>query len=96
MEDTTLDPTKPILEVKDLTHVYSAGTPFEHIDIDNVNLSFYPGELVGIIGHTGSGKSTLIQHLNGLLKPSSGQVLFKGENIWKDKKFTHAIYARII
>ena len=95
MEDTTLDPTKPILEVKDLTHVYSAGTPFEHIAIENVNLSFYPGELVGIIGHTGSGKSTLIQHLNGLLKPSSGQVLFKGENIWKDKKFTHAIRGRV-
>ncbi|MBR6120102.1 MAG: energy-coupling factor transporter ATPase [Oscillospiraceae bacterium] len=95
MEDTTLDPTKPILQVKDLTHVYSAGTPFEHVAIEQINLSIFPGELIGVIGHTGSGKSTLIQHLNGLLKPSSGQVLFKGENIWKDKKFTHAIRGRV-
>ncbi len=86
---------QPILEVKDLTHVYSAGTPFEHIAIEQINLSFRPGELVGIIGHTGSGKSTLIQHLNGLLKPSSGQVLFKGEDIWKDKKFTHFIRGKV-
>ena len=86
---------QPILEVKDLTHVYSAGTPFEHIAIENVNLSFYPGELVGLIGHTGSGKSTLIQHLNGLLKPTSGRVCFRGEDIWKDKKFTHAIRSKV-
>ena len=88
-----MDPTVPILEVKDLSHVYSAGTPFEHVAIERINLSFRSGELVGVIGHTGSGKSTLIQHLNGLLKPTSGKVLFKGEDIWKDKKFTHAIRA---
>ena len=95
MEDTALDPTVPILEVKDLSHVYSAGTPFEHVAIEHINLSFRSGELVGVIGHTGSGKSTLIQHLNGLLKPTSGKVLFKGEDIWKDKKFTHAIRGRV-
>ena len=90
-----MDPTTPILEVKDLTHVYSAGTPFEHVAIEHINLSFRPGELVGVIGHTGSGKSTLIQHLNGLLKPTAGKVLFKGEDIWKDKKFTHSIRGRV-
>ena len=90
-----MDPTTPIIEVKKLTHVYSAGTPFEHVAIQDIDLSFRPGELVGLIGHTGSGKSTLIQHLNGLLKPSSGQVLFKGEDIWKDKKFTHAVRGRV-
>lgn len=90
-----MDPTIPILETRELTHVYSAGTPFEHVAIEGINLSFRAGELVGVIGHTGSGKSTLIQHLNGLLKPSAGQVLFKGENIWKDKKFTHSIRGRV-
>ena len=90
-----MDPTIPILQTKDLTHVYSAGTPFEHVAIEHIDLSFHPGELVGVIGHTGSGKSTLIQHLNGLLKPTSGQVLFKGEDIWKDKKFTHSIRGRV-
>ena len=90
-----MDPANPIIEVKDLTHVYSAGTPFEHTAIEHIDLSFRAGELVGVIGHTGSGKSTLIQHLNGLLKPTSGQVLFKGEDIWKDKKFTHAIRGRV-
>ena len=90
-----MDPTKPIIEIKDLTHTYSSGTPFEHTAVERINLSFHAGELTGIIGHTGSGKSTLIQHLNGLLKPSSGEVLFQGENIWKDKKFTHSIRGRV-
>lgn len=89
-----MDPT-PIIEVKDLTHVYSAGTPFEHVAVEQINLAFRPGELAGIIGHTGSGKSTLIQHLNGLLKPTGGEVRFKGEDIWKDKKFTHSIRGRV-
>lgn len=89
-----MDPT-PIIEVKDLTHVYSAGTPFEHVAVEQINLAFRPGELAGIIGHTGSGKSTLIQHLNGLLKPTGGEVCFKGEDIWKDKKFTHSIRGRV-
>ena len=90
-----MDPTNPILSVKDLTHVYSAGTPFEHIAVDQVSLDLYPGELVGMIGHTGSGKSTLIQHLNALLKPTSGQVFFHGEDIWKNKKFTQSIRGRV-
>ena len=90
-----MDPTKPIIEVKNLTHTYSAGTPFEHTAVEQINLSFHAGELAGIIGHTGSGKSTLIQHLNGLLKPTSGEICFKGENIWKDKKFTHSIRGRV-
>ena len=90
-----MDPTAPILEVKNLSHVYSAGTPFEHIAIEHIDLALYPGELVGVIGHTGSGKSTLIQHLNALLKPTSGEVLFHGENIWKNKKFTQSIRGRV-
>ena len=94
-EDRPLRSDSPILEIKDLTHTYSSGTPFEHTAVENINLSFYPGELTGIIGHTGSGKSTLIQHLNGLLKPSAGTVLFQGEDIWKDKKFTHSIRGRV-
>ena len=73
----------PILEVKDLTHVYSAGTPFEHVAIDKLGFQANAGEFIGLIGHTGSGKSTLIQHLNGLLKPTSGEILFHGENIWQ-------------
>ena len=67
-----------ILETKNLSHIYSAGTPFQRTALDNVDFQAYPGEYLGIIGHTGSGKSTLIQHLNGLLKPTSGQVLFQG------------------
>ncbi len=81
----------PIIETKDLTHIYSQGTPFEHYALKHVNFSVMPGEFMGIIGHTGSGKSTLIQHLNGLLKPSSGTVLFDGGDIWKDKQFTRQV-----
>ena len=77
---------KPVLEVKALTHTYSAGTPFEHKAIDNVELQVMPGEFLGIIGHTGSGKSTLIQHLNGLLRPTDGQILLDGEDIWAKPK----------
>ena len=84
-----------IIEVSDLTHIYSAGTPFEHIAIEHVNFYADAGELIGMIGHTGSGKSTLIQHLNGLLKPTSGKVLFRGEDIWKDKKFTHSVRGKV-
>ena len=77
-----------IIETKHLTHTYSAGTPFERSALQDVDFSAYKGEYLGIIGHTGSGKSTLIQHLNGLLKPTSGQVLFQGEDIWSDPKRT--------
>lgn len=72
----------PILEVHDLSHVYSKGTPFEHKALDHVNLNVERGEFLAIIGHTGSGKSTLIQHLNGLLRPTDGQVLLHGKNIF--------------
>lgn len=77
-----------ILETKKLSHIYSAGTPFERGALLDVGFTAYQGEYLGIIGHTGSGKSTLIQHLNGLLKPTSGQVLFQGTDIWSDPKTT--------
>jgi energy-coupling factor transport system ATP-binding protein len=76
---------EPIIETKKLTHKYSAGTPFEKDALTEVDFRAYPGEYLGIIGHTGSGKSTLIQHLNGLLKPSSGQVCYQGQDIWAEK-----------
>ena len=76
------------IEVRDLSHTYSVGTPFQHDAIQNLNFTVEKGEFLGIIGHTGSGKSTLIQHLNGLLKPTSGDVLLDGESIWKDKAAT--------
>ena len=72
--------------MKALTHTYSAGTPFEHKAIDNVDLKVMPGEFLGIIGHTGSGKSTLIQHLNGLLRPTGGEILLDGTDIWERPK----------
>ena len=75
----------PILETKNLSYVYSDGTPFRVTAINNVNISIEKGEFVGIIGHTGSGKSTLVQHLNGLLAPSSGEVLLDGKNINESK-----------
>ena len=75
----------PILQVNHIKHVYSAGTPFAHVALKDVSFSVERGEFVGIIGHTGSGKSTLIQHLNGLLKPDSGEILLDGKNIWADK-----------
>ena len=81
---------EPILETKQLTHVYSDGTPFRRVALDCVDFAAYPGEYLGIIGHTGSGKSTLIQHLNGLLKPTSGQVLFQGQDIWESAQRTRA------
>ena len=85
----------PILEVKNLTHTYSAGTPFEHKAIDSMNFSVERGEFIGIIGHTGSGKSTLMQHLNGLLKPTSGEILLDGQNIWADKSLTRQARFRV-
>ena len=86
---------EPILQVKDLTYIYSIGTPFEHKALDNVSFSLEPGEFVGVIGHTGSGKSTLMQQLNGLLKPTSGQVLLGGQDIWADKKQTRQARFRV-
>lgn len=79
---------EPIVQTEKLNHVYSAGTPFEHAALVDVDFAAYPGEYLGIIGHTGSGKSTLIQHLNGLLKPTSGRVLVNGQDIWATKAAT--------
>lgn len=73
---------KPVIKTEGLTHIYGAGTPFERRALDSIDLELCEGEFVGLIGHTGSGKSTLIQHLNGLLKPSSGRVLLDGKDIW--------------
>ena len=81
----------PLLEIRELSHVYSAGTPFESTAVEHINITLNQGEFVGIIGHTGSGKSTLIQHFNALLKPTAGQVLFEGEDAWRDSAFTRRL-----
>ena len=85
----------PFLQVKNLTHIYSAGTPFEHKALDDVSCSVERGEFIGVIGHTGSGKSTLMQHLNGLLKPTSGSIILDGQDIWSDKKLTRQARFRV-
>lgn len=85
----------PILEIKNLNHIYSAGTPFEHVALKDVSFSVERGEFIGVIGHTGSGKSTLMQHMNGLLKPTSGEILLDGKNIWSDKKLTRESRFRV-
>ena len=77
---------EPILQIKNLTHTYGIGTPFQRSAVEDMSFDVYDGEFLGIIGHTGSGKSTLIQHLNGLLKPTSGQVLLRGKDIWEEPK----------
>ncbi|MBQ8175528.1 MAG: energy-coupling factor transporter ATPase [Oscillospiraceae bacterium] len=71
-----------VIKTENLTYTYSIGTPFEKTAVDNVNLEIEEGALVGIIGHTGSGKSTLIQHFNGLVKPTSGKIYVDGQDIW--------------
>ena len=85
----------PILEVRGLTHIYSVGTPFEHKALQNVSFAVEPGEFIGVIGHTGSGKSTLMQHMNGLLKPTEGTVLLGGKDIWSDKALTRQSRFRV-
>lgn len=75
-----------ILDIQNLTYTYGKDTPFEKTAVDNISFSVNKGEFIGIIGHTGSGKSTLIQHLNGLMKPDSGHVIVDGQDIWADKK----------
>ena len=86
---------EPILQIEHLTHTYSAGTPFQRSAVDDMNLSMMDGEFLGIIGHTGSGKSTLIQHLNGLLKPTSGRILLQGRDIWADPKKIRDVRFRV-
>ena len=85
----------PIIETQKLSHIYSAGTPFQHAALEEVDFCAYPGEYLGIIGHTGSGKSTLIQHLNGLLKPTSGKILLEGKDIWESKESTRQARFRV-
>ena len=80
-----------IIRVENLTHVYSQGTPFEKVAVDNITVEIERGEILGIIGHTGSGKSTFIQHLNGLLKPTSGKVYFDGKDIHAAKETTRDV-----
>ena len=84
-----------IIKVEDLSHVYGEGTPFEKTAIHNISLTIPEGEMVGIIGHTGSGKSTFIQHLNGLLKPTSGTITLDGRDIYESKQFTHDVRFRV-
>ena len=86
---------EPILQVKNLNYIYSIGTPFEHQALKDVSFCVHRGEFIGIIGHTGSGKSTLMQQLNGLLKPTSGSVILDGQDIWSDRKLTRQARFRV-
>ena len=86
---------EPILQVQNLNYIYSIGTPFEHQALKDVSFAVNRGEFIGIIGHTGSGKSTLMQQLNGLLKPTSGKILLDGKDIWSDKKLTRQARFRV-
>ena len=74
-----------VIQTEELTYTYSKGTPFEKTAVDHVNLSVEEGGIIGVMGHTGSGKSTLIQHFNGLIRPDSGRILLDGKDIWEDK-----------
>ena len=82
------------IKTERLCHVYSVGTPFEKAAIEGIDLTLPQGQLIGVIGHTGSGKSTFIQHLNALLQPTSGAVLCGGEDINKDKFTRKAVRSR--
>ena len=77
---------EPILRVEHLTHTYGSGTPFERSAVQDLSFQVKAGEFLGVIGHTGSGKSTLIQHLNGLLRPTSGHIYLDGTDIWAKPK----------
>ena len=84
-----------ILEMEQVSYTYGAGSPFEQQALQNVSFRTVPGELLGIIGHTGSGKSTLIRHLNGLLRPSAGQIRLDGQDIWERPKEIRSIRFRV-
>ncbi|MDO4315186.1 MAG: energy-coupling factor transporter ATPase [Oscillospiraceae bacterium] len=86
---------EPILQIKNLTHTYGIGTPFQRSAVEDMSFDVREGEFLGIIGHTGSGKSTLIQHLNGLLKPTGGQVLLAGKDIWAEPKKIRDVRFRV-
>ena len=93
--ETALETIQPILQVNNLTHTYGIGTPFQRSAVEGLSFDVRPGEFLGIIGHTGSGKSTLIQHLNGLLRPTSGQVLLSGKDIWAEPKKIRDVRFRV-
>ena len=84
-----------VIETRNLTYTYSPGTPFEKTAMKDVSLSVERGDFIGVIGHTGSGKSTLVQHLNGLLRPTSGQVLLEGKDIWEEPKKIREVRFRV-
>ena len=84
-----------IITVENLTHTYGVGTPFERSAVEGLTMSVRRGELLGLIGHTGSGKSTLIQHLNGLLRPTAGRVLLDGKDIWAEPKKIRDVRFRV-
>ena len=86
---------KPILQIQHLTHTYGIGTPFQRSAVEDMSIDVYEGEFLGVIGHTGSGKSTLIQHLNGLLKPTEGQILLGGRDIWAEPKKIRQVRFRV-
>ena len=75
-----------IIEIENVSYRYSVGTPYEKVALDNVSIGFEKNKITGLIGHTGSGKSTLVQMLNGLIRPESGRVLFDGKDIWEKPK----------
>ncbi len=83
------------MEIRGLTHTYSAGTPFEKVAIDDLDLDLEAGRIIGLIGHTGSGKSTLIQHMNALLRPTSGTVVFDGQDIFASKETMYRTRFRV-
>jgi len=84
-----------LIKTENLTHTYSVGTPFERVAVRDINFTLDKGEYLGIIGATGSGKSTLVQHLNGLLKPTSGSVYYDGVDIHESKKHTREIRSKV-
>ena len=84
-----------VIKAERLTHIYSKGTPFEKAAIRDVSVEIYPGQLVAVIGHTGSGKSTFIQHLNGLLRPDEGTVYCEGEDIFATKEATRDVRFKV-
>ncbi len=86
---------KEILQIEHLTHTYGIGTPFQRNAVEDLSFTVKEGEFLGVIGHTGSGKSTLIQHLNGLLKPTAGRILLDGKDIWVEPKKIRDVRFRV-
>ena len=87
--------TLAIIKTEKVSYVYSPGTPFEKVAVDQVDLEIQKGEFVGVIGHTGSGKSTLIQHFNGLLRPTSGKIYLDGKDIWEEPSKIRQVRFRV-